>query len=591
LMAGLHHELARRVTVRRQATPADTPRFPLLVVAIAELAHLPLAAVNDLRVLVGEGPAHGIVLLGATSRLAMLADGYLALFTTTLALRVADEETSIRLLGIPDAAALGAAGDLLVALPGRPPIRATGIQVSDEQLRTLAERLIAGTTVGAASAPPVPPDTAAEQTDPAGPADPALRMGAIDQDDGEGAAIDGETEPPAAMAGAMAIIAAPDESDGMSDTAGTVGADPAGTRQDVVAPASTGSADAATTASSPAGTAELAETGPLVVVECLGAMRVLAGDRVLEPAGQQPGGQRRANQYAWEALAVLAACPEGEASLWTVARALYPDEVDAVDEAYLLKRARTALNDARAFLRHQVPALQGMLILHRGGGEGGRYRLDWTRITSDAREFRLGIERARREAALPAATLLGQALGHYRGHLLADRPPGGWPDELRVGGVHSSLRAYYARLWAEAMDQLGHLCLQLGHPDQAATLFRRLFEQEPDDAVAERLLRAYEAMGVGRGAARSVQEDWAWICDLLREELDTEPTPELLATYRAVIAALGGQPLPYPPTGARRRTGPLPLVRPAVPSASPGGPLVPPAPMPGAGDDARTGRR
>ena len=127
------------------------------------------------------------------------------------------------------------------------------------------------------------------------------------------------------------------------------------------------------------------------------------------------------------------------------------------------------------------------------------------------------------------------------------------------------------------MDQLGHLCLQLGQPDQAATLFRRLFEQEPDDAVAAQLLRAYEAVGAARGAARAVQEDWAWICDRLREELDAEPTPELPATYTAVITALGGQPLPYPPAGPRRRTGPLPLVRPPVIGGRPGGDAATPA--------------
>ena len=95
--------------------------------------------------------------------------------------------------------------------------------------------------------------------------------------------------------------------------------------------------------------------------------------------------------------------------------------------------------------------------------------------------------------------------------------------------------------------------------------------------MAEQLLRAYEALGAARGAARLVQEDWAWICDLLREELDAEPTPELTATYEAVIAALGGQPLPYPPTGARRRSAPLPLIRPPATGGRPGGDAATPA--------------
>ena len=373
LVAGLHHELARRIALRRQAPPDRPPRFPLLVVAIAELAHLPVAAVDDLRALAGAGPDHGLVLLAATSRPATLPDGYLDLFATTLALRLPDEERSIRLLGTPDAAALAEAGELLVALAGRPPVRVSGFQVTDEQLRALADRLIAaapaevGETAHAATTP---------DSEPADIDQPVVGDAAAESDDlhGNAAALDavaGTTStaaPPAAVgpagAGAPTLDAQPPA--GLSAPSAPGAADAGiGPATVAAAPAAVGTASTTANPSEardgepPPADGALARPGPLVLIECLGPLRVLAGDRVLEPAGRQPGGQRRANQLAWEALAVLAACPEGEASLWTIARALYPDEVDAVDEAYLLKRARTALNDARAFLRGQVPALTG----------------------------------------------------------------------------------------------------------------------------------------------------------------------------------------------------------------------------------------
>ena len=58
-------------------------------------------------------------------------------FGTRMVLRMHDEETSVALLGVADAAFLGGGGRLLVRLDGREPVELYGYQVAAEHLERL----------------------------------------------------------------------------------------------------------------------------------------------------------------------------------------------------------------------------------------------------------------------------------------------------------------------------------------------------------------------------------------------------------------------------------------------------------------------
>jgi two-component SAPR family response regulator len=75
----------------------------------------------------------------------------------------------------------------------------------------------------------------------------------------------------------------------------------------------------------------------------------------------------------------------------------------------------------------------------------------------------------------------------------------------------------------EAFLKLGHLLSTERHPAEAAQVYQRILELDNYLEVAHReLMRCYARQGDASRARRHFQQ----LCDLLREELSTEPSPE-----------------------------------------------------------------
>src|SRR5207245_4704375 len=80
----------------------------------------------------------GVRVIAATScPEASLLSPFQPHFQTRMVLRMRDEEESVALLGVADAAFLGGGGRLLVRLDGREPVELYGYQVTAEHLERL----------------------------------------------------------------------------------------------------------------------------------------------------------------------------------------------------------------------------------------------------------------------------------------------------------------------------------------------------------------------------------------------------------------------------------------------------------------------
>ena len=88
--------------------------------------------------LLGRAADLGVRLVAATTCPAEVAESPLvSQFTTRMVLRMQDEEASVALLGVADAAFLGGGGRLLLRLDGREPVELYGYQVATEHLERL----------------------------------------------------------------------------------------------------------------------------------------------------------------------------------------------------------------------------------------------------------------------------------------------------------------------------------------------------------------------------------------------------------------------------------------------------------------------
>ena len=124
----LRAELDRRAAHR---PPAD------LVVVVPELTSLGEQA-SRFELLLGRAAELGVRLVAATTCPAEVAESPLvSQFTTRMVLRMQDEEASVALLGVADAAFLGGGGRLLLRLDGREPVELYGYQVATEHLERL----------------------------------------------------------------------------------------------------------------------------------------------------------------------------------------------------------------------------------------------------------------------------------------------------------------------------------------------------------------------------------------------------------------------------------------------------------------------
>ena len=204
-------------------------------------------------------------------------------------------------------------------------------------------------------------------------------------------------------------------------------------------------------------------------------------------------------------LAYLAiARPRGFHRRDTLLALLWPEQ----DEQH----ARGALNQA---LRHLRTALGKEAVPSRGDGEIG---IDARALSCDAAEFEAAIE----------ADDLARALGLYRGHLLEGfHVSGGGEFE----GWLEAERAWLRRRAGRAAAALARREEARGEPVAAGHWARRALALAPDDeGEARNLIELLGRLGDRAGAVQAYEE----FARRLRVEYEVEPSPETLATIRAV---------------------------------------------------------
>ncbi|MCA1647177.1 MAG: hypothetical protein LC797_17540, partial [Chloroflexi bacterium] len=264
-----------------------------LVVVVPELTSLGEHAAN-LALLAAHGSAAstGVRIIAATScPQASLLSPLIAHVETRMVLRMHDEETSVALLGVADAAFLGGGGRLLVRLDGREPVELYGYQVTPDHLERLV-RVMRSAYPPPRESPPQPP---AAPTPPPG----VGAGGALDP-----AWVDAEAAGALAADGAE-VLRPPDKA-------------------------------ALTTAE-----------GPPIEVTCFGGPRVLCAGQQVWP--KMAGGEVK----PWELLLYLACQPVEGVSSDDAVEALWPaaDELDNAPHRfrqlrYRLRRALSAVPGA-----------------------------------------------------------------------------------------------------------------------------------------------------------------------------------------------------------------------------------------------------
>jgi DNA-binding SARP family transcriptional activator/nucleoid-associated protein YgaU len=150
VLEALRTELDERVRARPQAD---------LVVVLPELGHLGEHAANW-EMLASRSAKLGVRFIAATRSLDdSTLSPLLSHFDTRMVLRMQDEEASVALLGVADAAFLGGGGRLLLRLDGREPVELYGYQVAADHLERLVRvmRSAYAPRPDPPAAPPPPP--------------------------------------------------------------------------------------------------------------------------------------------------------------------------------------------------------------------------------------------------------------------------------------------------------------------------------------------------------------------------------------------------------------------------------------------------
>jgi DNA-binding SARP family transcriptional activator len=139
----------------------------------------------------------------------------------------------------------------------------------------------------------------------------------------------------------------------------------------------------------------------------------------------------------------------------------------------------------------------------------------------DSVAFEAGVGRARREAdPARASALYREALALYRDDFLAELLPG--LDARWCWAERDRLR----ELYLAALEELGVLWERQGRDGEARELYLRVLSLEPcREAVSRRLMRLLLRRGDRAGAA----SEYRRLADVLRRELDLEPSAETVA--------------------------------------------------------------
>ncbi|WP_040668832.1 LysM peptidoglycan-binding domain-containing protein, partial [Nitrolancea hollandica] len=138
ILGEFREELTRRMRpiVPEDAGTAGPQQRPMQLLVVGELTDL-VDEATALDIIGAHGPAHGMYLLAAVTRIDELDEELLISFSTRLVLQTLSEEQSIRLLGRPDAADLGEGGDAWLRIDGRVPVRMRGFRIAGEDLHRL----------------------------------------------------------------------------------------------------------------------------------------------------------------------------------------------------------------------------------------------------------------------------------------------------------------------------------------------------------------------------------------------------------------------------------------------------------------------
>jgi len=437
-----------------------------------------------------------------------------------MVLRMQDEEASVALLGVADAAFLGGGGRLLVRLDGREPVELYGYHVAPEHLERLVRVM--------RSAYPSDSGSPGEPAPPAPPAVPTAKQ-PVQAPTHE---LDDSQKPPSARPpvvdatvgpAAGATPAATDSAHGPHTMAANAAADPA----------NAGAAHADSTAASAGASAPVAvAAGPPIQVICFGGPRVLCAGQQVWP--RRPGGEAK----PWEFLLYLASQPAEGVSTEDAVEALWPEDEEASDAAHRFRQLRYRL-------RHQLapvagaPATDGICL------DRGTLRLDAAVVYSDAHEF-LGLVRSARISPGPAAIPhLERARELYQGDLLEgpDARRYAWVDERDDSGV--TLREHFRRLFEQATTRLAEMYAISGDLAASIDLNRELTEIDPAD---ERLWRALFRLHADRGDRLAlVREEHRMRAALraLAAEVDdagssqiADPSRETLQEYQRLLASL-----------------------------------------------------
>lgn len=502
------------------------------------------------------GAAVGVRVLAATAQTEGLADEVLAQFSTRIVLQTLDDGESIKLLGAPEAADLGA-GELLVRVDGRSPVHARGFRVAAEHLEELvplmrraygagAPASVSDTDAGqhesdaavaaapaatgewetggdashvrVVSRPPEPASAGERETgdDTSGVLGEGSRSGgsATGGADSPAGTDRGEDDPTPAADHAGEPLGVPEERED-GDGTGAARARPSETAPAAcesrlaVAVESDAAAlpltdDGAVPAAPPSGA-----TPPLRGQATEAAVRHASGD-----AEKAAGGDSLLQVYCLGGFVVRSGdrevTPTGEDGprykAWEVLAFLAASPGGVASREHLLtclwpdatteqaiNRMRVAMVRLRGLLEHQVPGLGRDVVRSE---RDGPCRLDPAAVWCDAQQFWSDCEAAAKSPPELAKEALERALNLYRGELLSARSAHSynWLDERGADGA--SPRERYREAYFLALQRLARLYAREGQPALAVPLYRRLLKAEPtlEDVVRE-LYRCYRRLG------------------------------------------------------------------------------------------------
>jgi len=570
-----------------------------MILVIEELAEIAGAGLlQEVLDAIGfDGMAHGISLLAATTRPEILDEEVLAHFATRLVLQLTSPDQSIELIGSEEAVDLDPAGALLLRIEGREPVSLRGFRMSDahvEQFISVLHEAYGAAPLPAVVAPvPVPGPATGNETGFVNAGEEVSGSGGekvperSTEHGGDGehtplamvpftasARDDVDTTPqaepeegpsvairawleglPGGVAGgagdADTVEQVEDGAEGNADrSSGYAGASTTARSVDTEAtPPDAEDALYALVAGTPRttpGGAAVAPEGSLLQVRCFGRLRVFHGDRELTPQGEDA---RRGRP--WEALAYLAARPDGTARRDRMLSDMWPK---VPDPAVAANRLDTNLARVRSVLSYQVPEVTRDVIT---SDRSGWCNLDTSVVWSDVREFVALIRRAVKAPALEAMTLYTRACALYGGDLLSSSGYD-WVYELDDDGFVPQDR--YRELYLQAANALARLYREDRQTQRAVAVYRNLLRAEPTcEDVIRSLYTCYGEMGDRSALIRAHRQLRQALRDAydrmdpadVRPE-DREPEPETVRVYEEVFGILQRQEAER---GASQETG------------------------------------